>query len=227
MVNILTNIIPDPDTGLYSSRVLGINGNELYIDSNTGWVFNSLLFYLTDTTNPISSPAKYQSDYENKLSYWSNSFTIDPGTFNPGIDRRGWVYLLNTGWTFLVPLVFEQQQYAPIWMWFPFSYNNVSLKWCYLDRSYIGQHWCFEKQYINPVASGLETIYDDHLGGNIKIFESGKLEGFGVRLYVHNLRGTNEDEGMRAFIINSSSQIFMSTETVSQPRKQLTYVKVV
>ena len=255
-----------------------------------GWAYNSLLFYLTDTTNPISSPTKTQSDYENKLSYWNNIFFIPTGTFNPGIDRRGWVFLINTGWTWLEPQIFEQQQYAPIWMWFhELKYNGNSIEWCYLDRSYIGQHWCFEQQYINPVASGGELIYGNkqltgtvtvssgsknvtgvnalfnseissgdtvviageeivvdsitsdtsltlvstHSAGangvpiyeKIYIVEPGKLEGFGVRLYVHNLRG-NGDEGMRAFIINSSSQVFMSTETVDQPSKQLTYVKV-
>lgn len=284
MANILDSIIPDPDTGLYSSRVLGINGNECIINnygaSDFAGLENTVLFYLKNDT-----------DDSNKLSFWLNNHLLPVSSFNPGIDRRGWVFLINTGWTWLEPQIFEQQQYAPIWMWFndlqyPFepltgtvsvslgatnvtgnntiftvelsigkkikigtqifkvtniisdtniqissahitgasgvtAYADSSIQWCYLDRSYIGQHWCFEQQYINPVASGGESIYDS----NIKIFEPGKLEGFGVRLYVHNLRG-NGDEGMRAFIINSLSQIFMSTETVDQPSKQLTYARV-
>jgi len=288
MPNILANIIPDPDTGLYSSRVAGINGNEVYIDSLGGWTYQTVLFYLADLSSPIDpskaltgtvsvstgttnitgnntiftselsigskikigaqvfkvisvvsdtniqidsahtggasgvtayTNLKTESDYENKLSYWSNVFLIPSNTFNPGIDKRGWVFHVDTDWTWLDPQVFEQQQYAPFWIW-PEGLNlGVSSKWCYFDRSYIGEHWSFQKQYINPnPTNSSDNIYDTVPG--IDIVDVGKVEGFGVYLWVNQL------QEYRSFIKNSEGQIFMSNERVNQPAKQLDYVKV-
>ena len=272
MTNILTNIIPDPDTGLYSSRVAGINENEIYID-NFGWAYQTVLFYLADTNSPISNPNKQQSDYENKLSYWNNVFFIPNTTFNPGVDTSGWVLHVDMGWVFLAPQIFEQQQYAPFWLWC----ENLSLgisNWCFFDRSYIGEHWSFEQQYINAsalttgeliygnkqlsgtvtVSSGSKnvigvntsfdfdvnpgdtvviageeivvdtrisdtslTLISPHLAGasgvpiyeKVFIVEPGKLEGFGVYLWVH------EKQQYRAFIKNSENRIFMSNVAIN------------
>ena len=287
MANILANIIPDPDTGLYSSRVSGINGNEVYID-DYGWAYQTVLFYLADLLSPIdpsealtgtvsvSSGAtsvtgnntiftselsigkkikigtqvfkvvsvvsdtniqidnahtsgasgvtayinlKTESDYENKLSHWSNFFVIPPTTFNPGIDRRGWVFHADTGWTWLAPQVFEQQQYAPFWLWFGGLSLGTSSQWCYFDRSFIGQHWSFEKQYINPIPTNTsEKIYDTASG--IDIVEPGKLEGFGVYLWVH------EKQQFRSFIKNSENRIFMSNSDIKTTPGTINYINV-
>jgi len=212
MANILTNIIPDPDTGLYSSRVAGINGNECVIDnfgaSDFASMEDTVLFYLKNDT-----------DYSNKLSFWGNNCLIPITTFNPGIDKRGWVFHVDTDWTWLDPQVFEQQQYAPFWIW-PEGLNlGASSKWCYFDRSYIGEHWSFQKQYINPnPTNSSDNIYDTVPG--IDIVDVGKVEGFGVYLWVNQL------QEYRSFIKNSESKIFMSNERVNQPAKQLDYVKV-
>jgi hypothetical protein len=217
MTNILTNIIPDPDTGLYSSRVLGINGNECIINdygaSDFADMQDTVLFYLKNDT-----------DNSNKLSFWVNKHLIPSLTFNPGIDRKGWVLhieviqssvIFGLGWTWLEPQIFEQQQYAPIWIWpdqlfldYPTNSSQQKIKWCYFDRSYIGGHWSFEKQYINTNPTNTsDKIYDTASG--IDIVESGKVEGFGVYLWVDRL------QEYRSFIINSEYKIFMSNVAIN------------
>jgi len=222
MTNILTNIIPDPDTGLYSSRIAGINGNECIVDdfeaSDFADMQDTVLFYLKNDT-----------DDSNKLSFWANNHLIPVSTFNPGVDRRGWVFYVDMGWIFLEPQIFEQQQYAPFWIWtdnlfldYPANSSQQKIKWCYFDRSYIGGHWSFEKQYINPNPTNTsDKIYDTASG--IDIVESGKVEGFGVYLWVHRLTE------YRSFIKNSQNKIFMSnvaTNTTPPTSGGIDYIRV-
>lgn len=114
MANLLekVNVIPDPDSSIYSQDVLGINNQLTYIDENNPTVLSNIWFL------------GYSQILNRNISNWSSS--LDISEIRIDSDKVGYVTHPNLGRILFTPDIYNI--YSTDWWRFNYSMQNRDVR---------------------------------------------------------------------------------------------------
>jgi hypothetical protein len=146
MADLLTNVVKDIDGGLYSSRVLGSNGQDCIYNGSR--IENTCLF---ESQIP-----------QLQLLYWDNYLDTD---LDLGFQQEGFVTHNQLGEVYLKPNIYTDLDFVDIWIEIKNKTSSVpeingTLGWFNFDRNNILIH----SSFTNISNPGILGTYQSDFG---------------------------------------------------------------
>jgi len=165
MVDVLADVIKDPDAGLYASRILGSRGQDCQFDANTSILSNTCLFRSDDQLID--------------LTYWSNDLEINrpgsSGNIDLGFQREGYMYHVDFGEIYVKPNIYSRLSVVDVWIKSNRVFNSQELGWLNFNRSNILRHWAFNPANMQGANFG---NFQHYVGVFMYRESSGKYHAF-------------------------------------------------